>query len=61
MLINNLQLQSSVIFMYLRKTILLRYLMLHTDVLLNIFGQLGTLLKALEYSAKSSMIGTKAA
>ena len=30
-----------------------------TDVLLNIFGQLGTLLKALESSAQSSSIGTR--
>jgi hypothetical protein len=32
-----------------------------TDVLLNIFGLLDTLLKALEYSAKYSSIGTRAA
>jgi len=32
-----------------------------TDVLLNIFGLLDTLLKALEYSAKCSSFGTKAA
>ena len=31
-----------------------------TDVLLNIFGLLDTLLKALEYSAKCSSIGTEA-